>query len=279
MEINETSNEVEFVFGSIGELAEVGLRNLNNCRALRKEWHGVSTRSEVRQLAAEGWLEESEVAMEIANEAVELVRRDHELASFQPLWDVAGCEVDVARYLASEPENMIDYEIVPTSRSGRVIVLCASVAYSAAVSPENIKKRGHGIAALAFALSNLGFATELWADMSFSDGSRKIFGRIRVQVKGPSDSLDPALIMFGFSHPAMLRALGLPAMHEFPARFHRPLDIGRTYGHLADPDENLPDGTVYLPCVKAKRDVPEVRDILVANLQELGILEPGCDPF
>ncbi|AIG74394.1 Hypothetical protein AJAP_07405 [Amycolatopsis japonica] len=261
-------------------MAEFSQRNMHFYdRLLRKEWHGVDTHAEARKLAAEGWIAEAELAMEVASEAVELVRRKHKLTGFRPVWEVSGCEIDVARYLAGEPENMIDYEIVPTSRSGRVIVLCASVAYSTAVSPETIKKRGHGIAALTFALSALGFATELWADMSFGDAKKgsKLFGRIRVQVKGVNDSLDPALIMFGFSHPAMLRALGLPVMHEMPSRFHRPIDIGGHYGYPVDPDQNLPDGTIYLPCVMAPRDVPEVREILVGNLQQLGILEGGFD--
>src|SRR5947207_806957 len=176
MRVSQTSNVIEYIYESVGEIAETGLRNLSlylEGRELREQWHGVSSREEVRKLAFEGWLTEADAAMEIATEAVGLVEREHEIVGFHPTWDVAGCEVDVARYLANEPENMIDYEIVPTTRAGRVIVLCASVSYSCGVSIDNIKKRGHSIAALAFALSKLGFATELWADMSVESKNRK----------------------------------------------------------------------------------------------------------
>src|SRR5205807_109814 len=145
-----------YFYDSVSEIAAVGLRNLSQYLSgceLREGWHGVSSQKEARKLASEGWLSEAETALLIATEAVEFVEREHEMTSFHPLWDVTGCEVDVARYLANEPENMIDYEIVPTTRSGRVIVLCASVSYSCGVSVDNIKRRGHGIAALAFALS------------------------------------------------------------------------------------------------------------------------------
>ncbi|SEP54056.1 DUF7192 family protein [Amycolatopsis saalfeldensis] len=281
MRVNQLSNEVEYVYDSISEMAEVGLSYLDvflKGRNFREDWHGVNSREEVRKLASEGWISEAEDAMEIAAESVDLVDREHDLTGFRSIWDVAGCEVDVGRYLAKEPENMINYEIVPTTRSGRVIVLCASVAYSSVVSVDSIKKRGHGIAALAFALSKLGFSSELWADVSInSEGKKsregKFSGRFRVQVKGSNDAVDPAFIMFAFCHPAMLRALVLPAMHEIPSRFHGPLDIGRKYGLPADPKEDLHDGAIYLPSVRSEVDVPNVQEALLGYLRLLGILE------
>ncbi|MET8763049.1 hypothetical protein [Lentzea sp. NPDC004782] len=268
----ESEREVEHSYDSVIELAEAGLKNLwqFNEGRLTKGWHGVDSPEEVLKLASEGWLDEAECAMDIAAEAIESVERDSEVSAFRAVWDVTGCEVDVSRYLASQPENMIDYEIAPTVKSSRVIVLCASVCYSSAISVRNIKRRGHSVAALAFALSKLGFATELWADVSVTGG--QYAGRIRVQVKGPNDALDPALIMFAYSHPSMLRALSLPAMHEWPKRFHKPLRIGSSYGRPIDPKEDLPEGSIYLPAVSSHKDVPEVQEILLKYLGELGIL-------
>ncbi|WP_410675355.1 hypothetical protein [Amycolatopsis sp. cmx-4-68] len=275
MRVSETSNEIEYLYDSISEIAAVGLRNL--CEnvpggKLRKNWHGVSSVEQARKLASVGWLNESDSAMDIATESIESIEREHEISSFRPAWDVAGCEVDVARYLANEPENMIDYEISPTTRSGRVITVCASVSYSSAVSVGSIKRRGHSVAALAFALSKLGFAAELWADVSVRGKDGKSFGRMRVQVKGPNDALDPALIMFAYSHPAMLRAIVLPVMHEMPQRFQEALNVGRTYGEPVDSKRDLPDGAIYLPCIRSEVDVPDAKETLEKYLRELGIL-------
>lgn len=271
----ETTNEIEHVYDSVFGFAQVGLKNLWQYHGghLTKEWNGVSSSEEARKLAVEGWLAKADSAMEIAAEAIESVERENEVATFRGTWDVTGCEVDVSRYLSRQPENMIDYEITPTVKSGRVIVLCASVCYSSAISAGNIMRRGQGVAALAFALSKLGFATELWADASIQSKSRDFIGRLRVQVKGANDSLDPALIMFAFSHPAMFRALAHPAMHEWPRRFHKKLGVGCGYGYPADPKKDLPEGAIYLPSVRSGTDVPEVKEILLKYLQELGILE------
>lgn len=276
MRASESAREIVHVYESVGELAAVGIGNLDlylRSRELCEEWHGVGTVDDLRTLVSDGWLSESSAAMDVASDAVELVEQEHDLTSFRPMWDVSGCEVDVGRYLAGEPDNMIDYEITQTARSGRVIVLCASASYSGAVSGDTIKKRGHGIAALAFALSKLGFATELWVDVSSLGPDGKTKGRFRAKVKGPNDALDPALIMFAYSHPAVLRTLFIPAMHEVPERFQEALAVGASYGTPLDPKRDLEEGAIYLPAVRSNDDVPEAKEALLAHLRELGVLD------
>ena len=54
MRVNETSDEIDHVYESIGELATVGLRHLKDRLgggSLRKEWHGVTSRAEIQALA------------------------------------------------------------------------------------------------------------------------------------------------------------------------------------------------------------------------------------
>lgn len=279
MRIEEAGSEITLTYDSLSDLAKSGLKHLPTYLAGRtfwaqSAWFGVDSESELKELAYKGWQTESAEALDIAEQAIEHVERDFHMPGFQAVWDVAGCEVDVARYLAKEPENMIDYELVPTTRAGRVIVLCASISYSTAISAETIKRRGHGVAALAFALTKLGYATELWVDLSATGKENGKRMSMRVLVKGPNDALDPAMIMFAFSHPAMLRALGLPAMHEMPEKWQGWLGAqeGGSYGRPSDPLEDLPDGTIYLPSVRAFEDVPEAYDMLLAHMRLLGII-------
>lgn len=266
-------SQYNVTYDSVSELCNVAAPYLSDgtYKLLDKEFAGAGSCAEVKNLAINGWDAESDTALSIAESTIETVSQDHDLPAFSPVWDVAGSEVDVARYLSGEPENMIDYAPVKTPRHGRVIVLCASVSFSGSVSTRTIKRRGHTVAALAFALSRMGFAIELWADLS-AQGSR-ITNHMRVLVKGANDELDPARIMFAFSHPAMLRGLCMPAMHSFPEDIRKALGVGYSYGSPADPKQDLPEGTIYLPSVCSDRDVPEAEAELVRHLRDLGIIE------
>lgn len=234
-------------------------------------WVGFESIAELKSLAVDGWEAEAATALAIAEAAVETVEQDHDMPHFRAVWDVSGCEVDVARYLSGEPENMIDYEMTSTPRAGRVIVLCASVSYSSSVSVSSIKRRGHGIAALAFALSRMGLTVELWADLSSKCG--RSISTNRVLVKGANDLLDPARIMFAYAHPGMLRGLMMASMHAWPEPIRKRHEVGSGYGQPTDPRQDLPDGTIYLPSVLTDRDVPNAKEMLIKHLSVLGLID------
>src|ERR1035441_2105843 len=132
-------------------------------------WRGGVTPAEGLELAYTGMSDELDEVLDVAESAVDLCEREHEVETFQPVWDVTGSEVDIARYLTGEPENMIEYPTMKVSKVGRVITLCASFAYSASIDANSIKRRGQVITALALALDRLGHATQILAD-----GSRRL---------------------------------------------------------------------------------------------------------
>lgn len=276
----QTMSEYKVTYSSVAEaanVAEIYVKNGEHSHATdgdfqakSRKWLGVSSWSEVADMAVNGWHAETDVALDIAESAIDAVSQEHDMIAFRPVWDVAGCEVDVARYLAGEPENMIDYEITSTPRSGRVIILCASVTYSGSISADTIKRRGQAITALAMALTRLGFACELWVDMSTK--IKNYAARTRVLVKGANDEIDPARIMFAYSHPSMLRAIGFGVWHNIPATHKKKLNIGSTYGRVANPAHDLPEGTLYLPGVESDRDVPDADVALLGYMRELGII-------
>lgn len=263
-------------YGSVEELHTVAERHFVNDtayrgRGIRPSFTGVESLSELKTLAIDGWAEEAAHAMSIAESAIETVAQDVSMPSFTADWAVAGSEVDVARYLSGEPECMIEYEPVATPRYGRVIVLCSSISVSGSVSTETIKRRGHAVAALAFALANMGFSTELWVDMT-SKARNGDLDSTRVLVKGANDEIDAARIMFAFAHPGMMRALAMPAMHEWPEDKQKAHGVGNNYGKVTDPIKDLPEGTIYLPSVCSDRDVPDADKELARYLSELGIV-------
>lgn len=237
---------------------------------ISKNFSGVSTWKEAAALAIDGWAGEAAKAEEVALAAVESIEAEYDMPAFRSYYDVTGSDVDVARFLSGEPECMIGYEMVQTPRAGRVITLCASVSVSGSIKADTITRRGYGIAALAFALERIGFATELWADLSAQGG--KDSAHVRVLVKGPSDELDAARVMFAYAHPAMLRVLALGAMHTLPKAAHNSLGVGFSYGSPMDPKRDLPDGTIYLPSISSAYDVPDADVALRQHMKDLGII-------
>lgn len=245
---------------------------------LYKSFNGVDTFEEAYALSQFGWQDAEVEALRLVDSAIETVEADHEMDGFRASWEMSGGEVDVGAYLSGEPECMINYHLVQTPKSGRVITLCASMVVSSAISTSVIKRRGYGIAALAFALGRMGFAVELWADWTCTSTSyyQKMPGVIvqRVLVKGLNDELDPAKIMFAYAHPAMLRAIGFNAAHEFPENIRTGFGIPGGYGIPDSPIEDLPEGTIYLPEVCSSHDVPDAADLLLTHMRALGII-PG----
>lgn len=241
-------------------------------RSWVSSWCGTASPASARKLAVEGWHGPEVEALSIVDSAIEAVEAEHEMDGFTHYHDVSGCEVDVARYLSGEPECMIEYEPIPTPRVGRVITLCASVSMSASVSKETIKQRGFGVSALAFALTRLGFAVELWADWTSGSARGGDVGQMRVLVKGLNDELDYAKILFAYAHPAMLRGLVHAAAHDFNAETRRTIGIGSFYGYPSSPEQDLPEGTIYLPEIKSSFDVPTAPELLTRYLKELGII-------
>lgn len=263
-------------YGSIAELADIASKHVAELfgdpeKCSNPKFYGVKSWTQTLNLATHGWQDVETDVLEIVDTSISSVEGDQHMGAFTPVWGVTGSVVDIGRYLSGEPENMIGYEVTPVTRAGRVITLCASVAVSSGITQKQIRKRGYGIAGLAFALSRLGYAVELWADLSAREGVT--IGRIRTLVKGANDELDPAKIMFAYAHPAMLRALMLSAMHEFPAAIRDELVPGGGYGCPTDPKQDLPDGTIYLDSVTYGPDIPEPADMLRDQLIGLGIIE------
>jgi hypothetical protein len=216
-------------------------------------------------MARDGWPEELDETLQLCESAVTMADKERMVDVFEPVWDVSGATVDVARYLQGEPECMIDFPLAQTSKSGKVITLVASVNTSASITADTIVKRGRLIVALAMALERLGHGVELWAGIyGVHAKGRKIHCEVKIRIKGVDDAIDPAVIMFAYAHPAMQRRI-MFGLRESGCK---------TTGHgpLPLPREGFPDGTIFLPELKSNHDVPDADVFLRKYLGELGLL-------
>ena len=214
-------------------------------------------------LATTGWDLYLDETIQLARSAVETIETETEIVTFTPVWDTAGSVVDVGMYLAGESECMIEYPPAKTTRTGRVVTLCASISYSAVVSQKSMVARGKVVTAFALELSRLGLGIELWADVTATNDHRIVVNR--VLVKGPNDILDPSKVLFAYAHPDLLRGIVLSSYHGMDEPWRDLIYNG--YGYPTDPIENLPEGTIYLPSTLSRRDLTDIE--LVSQLRDL----------
>lgn len=235
------------------------------------------TLAEAVALARTGWEDALDQVENMTAGLVDALENETHATTFEVLYGVEGCDVDVARYLSGEPECLISYPMLETPRAGRVVTMCASVTYSGGARAETVRARGLVMTAAAFALDRLGLSTELWADRTIRDQVRRGLGTRysgaisqRVLIKGANDVLDPARVLYAFAHPSMLQCLGF-ATAERSAWGQR---TGQHSGYPIDPLPWLPEGAVYVPTMNTDKDSQDPQgDNLRTLLQTIGVID------
>lgn len=279
-------------FDSIAEMASVIETNHSNVDVFaeaggRDGWYGdVKSVSGLKTLAQNGWGRDLEEVLSVSEETIKTVERDFDVQTWQSYYDVSGSDVDVARYLSGEPENMIAYTMVETPRAGRVVTLVANVSVSGGVSTETIEARGKNICALVHALETLGIRTELYTsfgnttDFFGTDDNGAVKCQITVKVKKAEEILDPAMVMFAYAHPAFFRAYMLTAMHELPVKHHRAFGMysGGGYGHVVKlvDTTSFPEHTVVVDAKmrggRGEWNPKMAKDFVVSQLKDLEMI-------
>jgi hypothetical protein len=271
-----TGNVMRTTFDSLDEYATHCERNLarvqsvvdrNEYWAFGESGHDID---DALDMCRNGWQSKQDEAIEIAEDAIKAIEREIELPKWEPIWDVSGGSVDVGAFLSGVPECMIEYPITEVSSIGRVVTICTSVSASGAVDPDELIKRGTMVAALAMMLEKLGYNTEIWADLSASSGRTKLHER--VMVKSAHDMIDVARTLYAVANPSFLRVLGFASMWDLPYDMRKSLGVGSSYGMPNRPEENLPEGTLYLREQFSSYNY-DTKAELIAQLKRLGIIE------
>jgi len=154
-------------------------------------------------------------------------------SSFQAVHDTAGAEVDIARFLAGEPECMIESTPIKVMRTGRVIKVAVPVCYPSTIDPQTVLDRGAAIMALVDAFSRMQHPVEIWAGCAIHDSHHSTPRKrlvYMVKVQSADQPLDMGRIMYALAHPTMLRQLFFSAEEQEPPAHHRTFSIGSGYG-------------------------------------------------
>lgn len=236
-------NDVVRRFDSLHALIDYAMGDTDMPRASRSSqdtyspgWYGTKSFDDAVALAKEGW-SDIRPQVDLLTAEVTTSAKDVMESTVQPVWDVQGAMVDVAAFLNSEPECMIDFMQVEQSRVGRVVTVIAQTAVSHGVSAEAIMKRGAALSALVEALAVHQHSCELWVEISieaFNVGrgnKTKPTWTCLVRVKGASEMFDVNAFSFALGHPSMFRRLVFSAMERETKGVRERFNIGSGYGH------------------------------------------------
>jgi hypothetical protein len=226
------------------------------------------------KLAEEGWREMVErasgVAKQVEADWAETTRDD-----FVMTWDVAGDEPDVGRFVAGDPENMVEMVLAPVPTTGRVVRILVNGSFSAAIKSDEIVRFGAAIVAMVEILRTRGLSPEVWVE-STAGGRRNCTYTVLTKVHAASAVLDIGNIMFPIAHPAFLRRIIFADMemagHKKPALVGT-FNIGSGYGSAHQPTKAEAIGAHMVLGNTAMRRSADPVSFIRHELSALGLIE------
>lgn len=165
--------------------------------------------------------------------ALDLKRRVGALASFMPApratqrYGVAGSTVDVGRFLAGEPENMV--ETVRARRATPVIKIAIERSVPYYVTPSDIRATGASVLAGIEALRTAGVPSEIWCTYTTNSGGYKVSSQVLVQEAGRPIDIDR--LAFWACNPGSLRRIGFSIWEQEDADIRDAVGIKSGYGY------------------------------------------------
>lgn len=217
------------------------------------EFTGTRSYGEAVRIMRDGWPAGAEQARALSAQLAAETADSLTTERPTPVWDVAGDDADVSRYLAGEPENMVAWMPEAVPAAGRVVrlLLAGRVAWN--VGETDLQRAAVMMAAAADALEARGVRVEIVVAYAVAWGSTML--EIRHRLKAAEEPLDLPRVVAGM-HPSAFRRLAFRWMETMP-------DLPASYG--SGGTITVADGDVVLDIMKLSAIKPEAR---VAWLRE-----------
>lgn len=212
----------------------------------RNGWHGTWSIAEAIKQAKYGWPEGTKrFRAAVGNIVIERLIGERRI--FLPSYAVAGDEPDIDRYLAGEPENMLQYEL-HQERAGKLATFVINSSVSSSVSPERIINRGAAIAAAHSALTTEGYSigVEITSARQFRDMSGYL--EYHVPIVHPGGYVSEDTLAWSIISPAMLRRMIFALDEDNPPEFRAKLGayLGGGYGSPHNMLSSPPPSTILV---------------------------------
>lgn len=149
----------------------------------------------------------------------------------EPVYDVAGDDVDVGRFVEGDPECMISYEV--REKQGKTVRIGFSCCYSCGTATETIIKCGREVVAAVDAAEREGYRVELTAEWAIAGGGKYNESIILTQVvvKQAQDALDIDSVAFVIAHPSAFRRMVFGVWEQLPTAVREGFNVVRSGGY------------------------------------------------
>lgn len=161
------------------------------------EFSGTNNYKEAEDLLLHGWTEESEKL----NEMLKL--KSLKEKSVKNIYDVAGFQCSVPRYLQGIPTNMINQKVV--TKKQKVITITKNISYSTFISKETIENESIKVLQLVNNLEKQGYRVILNVTMICEKYNIVLCNKVRI--KNASERLNLSKVSFPMVHPSYLRRI------------------------------------------------------------------------
>lgn len=200
---------------------------------------GTSSFNEAEELLKNGWKQMSEKLtqkLKVEENKMQVTTKR------RTIYDVAGFQCSVPRYLQGVPTSMINVKNVPAKQ--KVITINKSIDYNVSVNQETIVDESIKALMIVKKIEAQGIKCNL--NIVLGSNEDKAF-YVKVRIKNANERLNISKLAFPLVHPSMLRRLLFRFIEVYPD-ITKP--FGRGYGIPAKTDELkniLNDGEYLIP--------------------------------
>lgn len=204
------------------------------------------------KLARNGWPEGRKDAEKLR---ADIQAKGETRLADEVVYDVAGDEPDVARFLDGEPECMRRFESIETPTAGRIVRIVVNVSAACDVPASFIAMRGAAALAIIDSLEAAGFRCEVVIAGYTINKKRTSQFFTFTTIKKAQDVVDIDTMAFAMGHPSVLRRLLFSLAEQQSPSFMKAHHIGLCnkggYGYSLDV-EGKDCGDIYLPTMRSK---------------------------
>lgn len=175
------------------------------------------------------------------------------------VYDVAGYQCSVPRYLQGIPTNMINKKSIP--QKNKVITINKCCSYSASVDRKTIIEESIKVLQLVNGMEKQGYRVNL--NVLFGTVKRNI-SVIKVRIKSSSQKLNVKQTAFPLVHPSMLRRIILAVWERSKECSHYGFEKG--YGFPADKnvyEKALNKGEYLIPSEISEKEIIDIEQYCI----------------
>lgn len=168
------------------------------------------------------------------------------------VYDVAGFQCSVSRYLQGVPTNMINSKRI--IQKNKVVNITKDFGYAGSVGADTMLQEGKKALDMVNKIESMGTRCNLY--VSFVSRTGYGFVDVRIKIKDSSQRLNVKQTAFPLAHPSMFRRITFALIE----RLEECKDFGQGYGKCTDWEDvkHLYKGEYYIPRIVSEQEITDI---------------------